>query len=57
MAKSRPGTIHLQIVEVMKRFPDGITGGQIRLELGLAISNVSNRILHSDLSLFAITQL
>jgi hypothetical protein len=35
MAKSRPGTIHLQIVEAMKRFPDGITGGQIRLELGL----------------------
>lgn len=30
---SKPGAIHLQIVEVMKRFPDGITGGQIRQEL------------------------
>jgi 5-methylcytosine-specific restriction endonuclease McrA len=33
MARSKPGTIHLRIVEVMKRFPDGITGGQIRQEL------------------------
>jgi hypothetical protein len=30
---SKPGKIHLQIIEVMKRSPDGITGGQIRLEL------------------------
>lgn len=30
---SRPGKIHLQIVEVMKRFPQGITGGAIRQEL------------------------
>lgn len=33
MAKSKPGAIHLRIIEVMKRFPDGITGGQIRQEL------------------------
>src|SRR5208283_4088501 len=26
-------TIHLLIVEVMKRFPDGVSGGQIRQEL------------------------
>jgi 5-methylcytosine-specific restriction endonuclease McrA len=31
--RSRPGTIHLRIVEVMKRFPEGITSGQIRQEL------------------------
>ena len=31
--KSKPGAIHLQIIEVMKRFPDGISGGQIREEL------------------------
>jgi hypothetical protein len=31
--KSKPGKIHLRIVEVMKRFPDGISGGQIRHEL------------------------
>jgi hypothetical protein len=30
---SRPGSIHLRIVEVLKRFPDGIAGGQIRQEL------------------------
>lgn len=30
---SKPGAIHLRIVEVMKRFPGGITGGQIRQEL------------------------
>src|SRR5881392_2985004 len=30
---SKPGTIHLRIVEVLKRFPDGATGGQIRQEL------------------------
>jgi hypothetical protein len=30
---SRPGEIHLRIVEVMKRFPDGVSGGQIRQEL------------------------
>ena len=32
-AKSKPGKIHLRIVEVMKRFPAGISGGQIRHEL------------------------
>lgn len=31
--KSKPGKIHLRIVEVMKKFPDGISGGQIRHEL------------------------
>jgi hypothetical protein len=31
--KSKPGKIHLRIVEVMKRFPHGISGGQIRHEL------------------------
>jgi hypothetical protein len=31
--KSKPGKIHLRIIEVMKRFPDGISGGQIRHEL------------------------
>jgi hypothetical protein len=31
--KSKPGEIHLRIVEVMKKFPEGITGGQIRQEL------------------------
>ena len=30
---SSPGKIHLRIVEVMKRFPEGISGGQIRQEL------------------------
>ena len=30
---SEPGQIHLRIVEVMKRFPEGISGGQIRQEL------------------------
>jgi 5-methylcytosine-specific restriction endonuclease McrA len=30
---SRPGSIHLRIVEVLKRFPNGIAGGQIRQEL------------------------
>src|SRR6267142_2207564 len=33
LKKSKPGSIHLRIVEVMKRFPEGITGGQIRQEL------------------------
>ena len=32
-SKSKPGKIHLRIVEVMKKFPDGISGGQIRQEL------------------------
>lgn len=32
-SKSKPGKIHLRIVEVMKRFPSGISGGQIREEL------------------------
>ncbi len=31
---SKPGLIDLRIIEVMKRFPDGISGGQIRQELG-----------------------
>src|SRR5712664_586841 len=31
--RSKPGSIHLRIVEVMKRFPEGITSGQIRQEL------------------------
>jgi hypothetical protein len=31
--KSKPGKIHLRIIEVMKRFPAGISGGQIRQEL------------------------
>src|SRR5271157_2285648 len=30
---SQPGQIHSQIIEVMKRFPEGISGGQIRQEL------------------------
>src|SRR5271156_5968263 len=33
MAKSKPGAIHTLIVGVMKRFPEGISGGQIRQEL------------------------
>lgn len=28
-----PGQIHLRIIEVTKRFPEGISGGQIRQEL------------------------
>lgn len=31
--RSKPGKIHLQIIEVMKKFPQGISGGQIRHEL------------------------
>jgi hypothetical protein len=31
--KSKPGKIHLRIVEVMKRFPNGISGGPLRHEL------------------------
>src|SRR5438445_13774662 len=31
--KSKPGSIHLRIVEVMKRHLEGVTGGQIRQEL------------------------
>src|ERR1700722_15286721 len=30
---SKPQAIHVRIVEVMKRFPHGISGGQIRQEL------------------------
>lgn len=30
---SQPGQIHLRIIKVMKRFPEGISGGQIRQEL------------------------
>ncbi|MGH9515525.1 MAG: HNH endonuclease [Terriglobales bacterium] len=40
--KSNPGRIHLRIIEVMKRFPEGISGGEIRQELekeGLAPSD------------------
>src|ERR1035441_147147 len=33
MAKSKPGVIHQRIVEVMRRYPHGISGGQIRQEL------------------------
>ena len=33
MAKSKPGAIHQRIVDVMKRFPEGISGGQLRQEL------------------------
>lgn len=35
MAKktSQPGSIHLRIIEVMKRFPNGVSGSQIRQEL------------------------
>lgn len=32
-SRSKPGKIHLRIIEVMKRFPGGISGGQIRQEL------------------------
>ena len=31
--KSKPGKIHLRIIDVMKGFPGGISGGQIRHEL------------------------
>ena len=31
--KSKPGKIHLRIIEVMKKSPRGISGGQIRQEL------------------------
>lgn len=30
---SKPGSIHLRIIEAMKRFPEGISGGRIREEL------------------------
>lgn len=30
---SKPGLIHVRIVEVLKRFPEGVSGGQIRFEL------------------------
>ena len=30
---SQPGQIHLRIIEVLKRFPEGVSGGQIRQEL------------------------
>jgi hypothetical protein len=30
---TKPGTIHLRIIEVLKRFPLGASGGQIRQEL------------------------
>jgi HNH endonuclease len=32
---SRPGAIHDQIIEVMKRFPEGVTVGQVREALGI----------------------
>ena len=28
--RSKPGKIHLRIIKVMKRFPGGISGGQIK---------------------------
>ncbi len=31
--RSTPGEIHRRIIDVMKRFPEGVTGGQIRQEL------------------------
>jgi hypothetical protein len=31
---SQPEEIHLRIVEIMKRFPEGISSGQIKCELG-----------------------
>jgi hypothetical protein len=33
MAGKKPGTIHKRIINVMQRFPNGISGGQIRQEL------------------------
>jgi hypothetical protein len=30
---SKPGAIHLRIIEVLKQFPEGASGGQIRHEL------------------------
>jgi 5-methylcytosine-specific restriction endonuclease McrA len=33
MSSSKPGAIHLRIIEVMRRHPEGISGGQIRQEL------------------------
>jgi len=33
MPLSKPGKIHLQMIEIMKRFPEGVTAGQIRQEL------------------------
>jgi hypothetical protein len=33
MPTSKPGAIHERIIAVMKRFPDGVSGGQIRQEL------------------------
>lgn len=30
---SKPGTIHLRIIEVLKKYPNGVSGGQIRQEL------------------------
>jgi len=30
---SKPGAIHLRIIEVLKQFPEGASGGQIRQEL------------------------
>lgn len=31
---SQPEEIHLRIVEIMRRFPEGISSGQIKCELG-----------------------
>jgi hypothetical protein len=31
--QSKPGDIHLRIIEVLKRFPEGASAGQIRIEL------------------------
>ncbi len=30
---SKPGAIHLRIIEVLKQFPEGASGGQIKQEL------------------------
>jgi hypothetical protein len=30
---SKPGAVHLRIIEVLKQFPEGASGGQIRQEL------------------------
>lgn len=33
MPTSKPGQIHRRMIEIMKRFPDGVSGGQLREEL------------------------
>ena len=50
MAKeSQPGKLHLRIVEVMKRFPEGISCDQIRHELereGIPAEDIGHRPPH-----------